>query len=206
MDYHKIKQICGDTKIVAVSKYVDENAIKALYDKGQIDFGENKVQDLVLKKQALPDNINWHFIGNLQKNKINHLINAKPCMWQSCVSYELAKEVDKRLDYKLDTLFEINVANELSKQGCDKNKAIDEYLKIKQDCKNINLIGVMSIGAMSDDELVVAKSFEDTKDIFDKLIPYGAKWCSMGMSGDFELAIKCGSNMVRLGSILFKGN
>lgn len=206
MDYYKIKQICGEVKIVAVSKYVDANAIKALYDKGQIDFGENKVQDLVLKKQALPDKINWHFIGNLQKNKINHLINAKPCMWQSCVSYELAKEVDKRLDYKLDTLFEINVANELSKQGCDKNKAIDEYLKIKQDCKNINLIGVMSIGAMSDDELVVAKSFEDTKDIFDKLIPYGAKWCSMGMSGDFELAIKCGSNMVRLGSILFKGN
>lgn len=112
--------------------------------------------------------------------------------------------MDKRLDYKLDTLLEINAANEESKSGIDVSRAIDEYLQIQNSCKNLNLCGIMSIGSHSDDEKEIIKSFEKTYQIYEKLQKYGAKICSMGMSSDFELAIKCGSNMVRLGSILFK--
>ncbi|ASM39804.1 YggS family pyridoxal phosphate-dependent enzyme [Campylobacter sp. RM12327] len=195
----------NEIKLIAVSKYVTSNEIINLYNQGQIEFGENKVQDLNKKMSELEKyDIKWHFIGSLQSNKINQLISLRPTLWQSCNSLELAKKVDKRLDYKLDTLLEINVANEDTKSGIDTNKALEEYLQIQQECKNLNMCGVMSIGANSDDLNLVRKSFEDTYKIYEKLKSNGAKICSMGMSSDFELAIKCGSNMLRLGTILFK--
>ncbi|ASM34819.1 YggS family pyridoxal phosphate enzyme [Campylobacter sputorum subsp. bubulus] len=195
----------NEIKLIAVSKYVTSNEIINLYNQGQIEFGENKVQDLNKKMSELQNyDIKWHFIGSLQSNKINQLISLRPTLWQSCNSLELAKKVDKRLDYKLDTLLEINVANEDTKSGIDTNKALEEYLQIQQECKNLNMCGVMSIGANSDDVNLVRKSFEDTYKIYEKLKSNGAKICSMGMSSDFELAIKCGSNMLRLGTILFK--
>ncbi|WP_033916392.1 YggS family pyridoxal phosphate-dependent enzyme [Campylobacter sputorum] len=195
----------NEIKLIAVSKYVTSNEIINLYNQGQIEFGENKVQDLNKKMSELEKyDIKWHFIGSLQSNKINQLISLRPTLWQSCNSLELAKKVDKRLDYKLDTLLEINVANEDTKSGIDTNKALEEYLQIQQECKNLNMCGVMSIGANSNDLNLVRKSFEDTYKIYEKLKSNGAKICSMGMSSDFELAIKCGSNMLRLGTILFK--
>ena len=115
----------------------------------------------------------------------------------------MALEVDKRLNYKLDTLLQINSAKEESKQGVDPKDAINIYKEIQSRCVNLNLIGVMSIGAHSDDIDEVKKSFEITKEIFDSLKPHGATICSMGMSGDFKLAIECGSNMIRLGTILY---
>lgn len=192
-------------RVVAASKYVDFNAIKDFYNQGLKDFGENKIQDLLIKQKQLEDcEISWHFIGNLQTNKINQMIKAKPVLWQSCNSFELALAVDKRLDYKLDTLIEINIANEDTKNGLDADKAIEIYQKIIQNCKNLNLIGVMSIGLHSNDINLIAKSFENTYKIYQDLQKFGAKICSMGMSGDYEIAIKSGSNMIRLGSILFK--
>ena len=125
-------------------------------------------------------------------------------MWQSCDGLEIALEVNKRLNYKLDTLLQINSAKEESKQGVDPSDAIEIYKDIQNRCENLNLIGVMSIGANSDDENEIKRSFEITKNIFDKLKPQGALICSMGMSGDFNLAIECGSNMVRLGTILYR--
>ena len=111
--------------------------------------------------------------------------------------------MNKRLTYPLDTLLEINAAGESSKTGLDKNRAVEEFLRIKQECKNLNLIGVMSIGAHVSEPAQIARSFEATREIFDALVPHGARICSMGMSDDFELAIKCGSNMIRLGRILY---
>lgn len=205
MDFKKILELTKDVKLVAVSKSVDYDKVIELFEQGQLDFGENRVQELARKQENLQDyELNWHFIGNLQKNKINQLLALKPTLWQSCNGIKLAKEVDKRLSYKLDTLLEINSADEESKQGLEINKAIDEFLQIKEECPNLNLCGVMSIGAHQDDEKEVIKSFEDTYKIYEKLMPHGAKICSMGMSDDFELAIKCGSNMVRLGRILFR--
>ncbi|MCW0227095.1 YggS family pyridoxal phosphate-dependent enzyme [Campylobacter lari] len=197
------KTIKQNVRLIAASKYVQDEQIQELFKQGVFEFGENQVQALALKKEKLQDlEIKWHFIGNLQSNKINLLIKQKPVLWQSCNGIKIAKAVDKRLEYKLDTLLEINTANENSKSGIEQNKAIEEYLQIQEECKNLNLVGIMCIGAM--DEGKVQESFEQTFKIYENLQKHGAKICSMGMSGDFELAIKCGSNMVRLGSILFK--
>ncbi|MCV3473923.1 YggS family pyridoxal phosphate-dependent enzyme [Campylobacter sp. CNRCH_2014_2849] len=197
------KTIKQNVRLVAASKYVQDEQIRELFKQGVIEFGENQVQALALKKEKLQDlEIKWHFIGNLQSNKINLLIKQNPLLWQSCNGLKIAKAIDKRLDYKLDTLLEINTANESSKSGIEQNKAIEEYLQIQEECKNLNLTGIMCIGSM--DEEKVQESFEQTFKIYEILQKHGAKICSMGMSGDFELAIKCGSNMVRLGGILFK--
>lgn len=203
MTYLEIKEKYKDIRIIAVSKYTTDEKIMALHNLGQIEFGENKVQDLARKKAELANTIDWHFIGNLQKNKANMLIRTKPVMWQSCISYDMAKYLDDRLDYELPTLLEINVANEDSKAGISPDIAIDEYLKIQQNCKNISLKGVMCIGAMSDELNKIIKSFELCYKIYDDLRKNGATICSMGMSSDYEIAIKSGSNMIRLGSILF---
>lgn len=197
------KTIKQNVRLVAASKYVQDEQIRELFKQGVVEFGENQVQALALKKEKLQDlEIKWHFIGNLQSNKINLLIKQNPLLWQSCNGLKIAKAVDKRLDYRLDTLLEINTANESSKSGIEQNKAIEEYLQIQEECKKLNLVGIMCIGSM--DEEKVQESFEQTFKIYENLQKHGAKICSMGMSGDFELAIKCGSNMVRLGSILFK--
>lgn len=169
------------------------------------DLNSLNSKDLNLNALNLDENpIKWHFIGTLQKNKINLLLKQKPVLWQSCNSFELASAVSQRLDYTLDTLLEINSANEDSKSGLAPEVAVDEYLKIKENCTNLRLCGVMSIGATSADERLVAKSFERTFSIFESLQKHGASICSMGMSGDFKLALKCGSNMLRLGSVIFE--
>ena len=192
-------------KIVAVSKYSDSDAVKKLYDEGQRAFGENRVQVLEEKVNNLKDlPIEWHFIGNLQKNKINKLLKLNPFMIQSINSLELAKEIDKRAKKPIRCLLEINSAKEETKSGIQPEFAIETYQQILEECPNINLQGVMTIGAHSDNEKEIIKSFELTYNIFEKLQNKGAKICSMGMSNDFELAIKCGSNMIRVGSALFK--
>lgn len=192
-------------KIVAVSKYSTSKEIASLYSIGQRAFGENKVQDLKVKAMELDElPLEWHFIGNLQKNKINNLLDIKPTLFQALDSLELAYELQKKLlarEMTLDCLMQINAAKEESKHGFMPEDAKDMYEKISQECPNINLRGVMSIGAHSEDKAVIKKSFETTHSIYKELS--GATICSMGMSGDFELAIECGSNMVRLGSVMF---
>lgn len=192
-------------KIVAVSKYSTSDEIEKLYAIGQRAFGENKVQDLKTKSAELEElPLEWHFIGNLQKNKINNLIDLNPTLFQGLDSLELADELQKKLAAKettMDCLLQINSAKEDSKHGVMPEDALEVYKRIQTECPNIHLKGVMSIGAHTDDKAIIKKSFETTHEIF-KQIP-DAKICSMGMSGDFELAIECGSNMVRLGSIMF---
>jgi pyridoxal phosphate enzyme (YggS family) len=192
-------------KIVAVSKYSTSEEIEKLYKIGQRAFGENKVQDLEKKAQELEDlPLEWHFIGNLQKNKINKLLEINPSLFQGLDSLELAHELQKRLalrEMQLDCLLQINSAKEESKHGVMPEDALEVYKTIQNECPNINLKGVMSIGAHSDDKTLIKESFLTTHKIFTQL--EDATICSMGMSGDFELAIECGSNMVRLGSIMF---
>jgi pyridoxal phosphate enzyme (YggS family) len=193
-------------QIVAVTKYTDKiEPLLKLYNEGQRAFGENRVQDMEKKVKALDEYpIEWHFIGNLQKNKINKLLSLNPFMIQSINSYELAEAIDKRAKKKINCLLEINSSGESTKHGLAPELAIDTYLKIKENLKNIDLKGVMTIGAHTDDEKEIRKSFRLTYNIFEKLRPYGAKICSMGMSGDFEIAIEEGSNMIRIGSALLK--
>ena len=193
-------------QIVAVTKYTqDIEVLKRLYNDGQRAFGENRVQDMEKKVNALENlPIEWHFIGNLQKNKINKLLKLNPFMIQSINSYELAEAINKRANKPLRCLLEINSSKEPTKHGLPPEEAIDTYLKIKENLPNINLQGVMTIGAHTDDEKEIRKSFRLTYNIFDKLKPYGAKICSMGMSSDFEIAIEEGSNMIRVGRILLE--
>lgn len=192
-------------KIVAASKYVDSTAIKSLYEIGQRAFGENKVQDLISKNEQLDDlPIEWHFIGTLQKNKINHLLSVRPHLLHSIDSVELAHALNERLErdnMRLRALVQINSAYEESKSGFLPEEISEKYSQILEECPRLDLQGVMSIGAHVDDPSVVRKSFETTRRIFETLPK--ASICSMGMSGDFELAIECGSTMIRLGSILF---
>ncbi|WP_455755691.1 YggS family pyridoxal phosphate-dependent enzyme [Sulfurimonas sp.] len=192
-------------KIVAISKYSTSDEIEKLYKIGQRAFGENKVQDLKAKSNELDElPLEWHFVGNLQKNKINNLLDIDPTLFHALDSIELAYELQKKLkakDMTLDSLLQINSAKEESKHGVMPELACVIYKQIQQECPNINLKGVMSIGAHSDDRAIVKKSFETTYDIYKQLD--GATICSMGMSGDFELAIECGSNMIRLGSVMF---
>jgi len=193
-------------QIVAVTKYTnDPEVLKRLFEDGQRAFGENRVQDMEGKVKALEElPIEWHFIGNLQKNKINKLLKLNPFMIQSINSYELAEAINKRANKPIKCLIEINSSGEPTKHGMEPEIAIDTYLKIKENLPNINLQGVMTIGAHSDDEKAIRESFRKTYKIFEQLKPYGAKICSMGMSNDFEIAIEEGSNMIRIGRALIE--
>ncbi len=195
-------------KLVTVGKYTDIENIETLYSLGQRAFGENQVQQLEERSSLLEElPLEWHFIGTLQKNKINKLIDIRPFLMQSVDSLELALALDERLKHKESTmncLIQINSAEEKSKSGVSPEKAIDIYQEITERCHNINLNGVMSIGAHTDDQKIIQTSFETTHKLYEKLEKENASICSMGMSGDYELAISCGSNLIRVGSALFK--
>ncbi|XPV69739.1 MAG: YggS family pyridoxal phosphate-dependent enzyme [Halarcobacter sp.] len=195
-------------KIIGISKYSQSEDISMLYKVGQRAFGENKVQDLKQKSEDLEElPLEWHFVGRLQKNKINNLIDLNPTLMHSLDSLDLAQELNKKLEAKKKTmscLLQINSAKEDTKAGVMPQDAIDIYKEILNTCPNIKLKGVMSIGAHVEDNEIIKNSFKTTKEIYDQVVPFGAKYCSMGMSNDFELAITCGSNMIRVGSILFK--
>lgn len=195
-------------QLVGVGKYTEIENIATLYELGQRAFGENQVQQLSERMEAMEElPLQWHMIGTLQKNKINKLIDLRPFLLHSLESIELALELNKKLaakEQKMNALLQINAANEESKSGVSVDEAFDIYQQIKESCPNINLKGVMTIGAHSEDTKLIQKSFEATHDVYEKVQKKGATVCSMGMSNDYELAIKCGSNLVRVGSALFK--
>jgi len=195
-------------KIIAVSKYVDTDAIRALYENGQRAFGENLVQDLKAKSEALSElPLEWHYLGRIQTNKINALLDIRPALIHSCDSIEHARAIDQRAaakGVKPHILLQINSAKEESKAGVMPEVTEELYLQIMEECPHLELKGVMTIGAHTENEALIRRSFETTYEIFEKLQSKGAKYCSMGMSDDFELAIRCGSNMLRLGRILFQ--
>jgi len=195
-------------KLVTVAKYTELENISTLYDLGQRAFGENQVQQLKERMDALEElPLEWHMIGSLQKNKINNLIDLRPTLMQSLDSLSLAEELNKKLaakETKMNCLLQINAAAAENKSGFSSQEAYDMYQTIKEKCPNINLKGVMTIGAHSEDTKLIQQSFETTHSIYEKLASDGATYCSMGMSSDYTLAIKCGSNLIRVGSALFK--
>ena len=197
---HKIVQL------VAISKYSTPEDIKKLYESGQRAFGENKVQDLKTKQEELEElPIAWHFVGSLQKNKINNLIDLNPVLMHSLDSLDLAEDLDKKLkakNKKMNCLLQVNSACEDTKSGVNPENALEIYNEIKEKYSNIKLKGIMSIGAHSENKDEITQSFKTTKNIFDNC--EDATICSMGMSSDFEMAILEGSSMIRVGSALFK--
>jgi len=153
-------------KLVAVGKYTEVENIATLYTLGQRAFGENQVQQLRERMKALEElPLEWHMIGKLQKNKINNLIDLRPALMQSLDSIELAEEMNKKLEAKESTmncLLQINAAREETKAGVSPEAAKDAYMEIKERFQQINLKGIMTIGAHTDDTKMIQESFETT--------------------------------------------
>ncbi|MET0635058.1 MAG: YggS family pyridoxal phosphate-dependent enzyme [Chitinophagaceae bacterium] len=194
--------------LVAVSKIQPLEKIRELYAIGHRDFGENYVQELVDKAAQLPDDIRWHFIGHLQSNKVRQVIPFSYLI-QGVDSFRLLKEIDKqagKAGRKTDCLLQVFISGEETKFGLDSQELqtilLGEELKTLQ---HINIRGLMGMASFSDDKEKVEKEFRFLKSLFDTYRDKftGAPILSMGMSDDYQLAIANGSNMVRIGSLLF---
>lgn len=201
-----------NAKLIAVSKTKPNEDILAFYEAGHRAFGENRVQELVDKHESLPKDIEWHMIGHLQRNKVKYIIEFVHLI-HGIDSPRLLKEVNKRaksVDRVVDVLLQFHIAEEESKFGFDWAE-VEEFMNSEshQQMENIRIVGVMGMATFTDDETQVRREFQLLKNFFDQLkINYFTKdeyfkTISMGMSGDFKIAIEEGSNMVRVGSLLF---
>jgi PLP dependent protein len=207
-----IAELNGKATLVAVSKTKPAEDIQAFYNEGQLDFGENYVQELVDKESLLPKDIRWHFIGHLQSNKIKYIA---PFVYliHGVDSEGLLKEINKQAKKNnrvIDCLLQIHIATEETKFGLDE-KELGELLQKLQttgDLQNIRVVGLMGMASFSTDQELVRNEFKILKSLFDKYAQYQMsniqlQTLSMGMSGDYKIAIEEGSNMVRIGSLLF---
>ena len=197
--------------LVAVSKTKSIEEILDLYNLGQRDFGENYVQELKEKYEQLPKDIRWHFIGHLQSNKVK-LIAPFVFLIHSADSLKLLKEINKEAkknDRVIDCLLQVYIAKEETRFGLNEEelKAIIEVdLKTKELFKNTCIKGLMGMASFTDDEEIVRNEFKILKSTFDKYsstFNFQLSIISMGMSADYKMAIEEGSNMVRIGSLLF---
>jgi pyridoxal phosphate enzyme (YggS family) len=194
----------NDVTLVAVSKTKPEEDILEAYNNGVLDFGENYVQELLAKHEALPKDIRWHFIGHLQSNKVKYIIPFVHLI-HGIDSEKLLAEIDKqaaKAGQRVSCLLQVHIAEEETKFGFDEKelRAI-----IPAAYKNVNIAGLMGMASFSDDQNKVRNEFKKLKMLFDQLktIYPAFTILSMGMSSDYKLAIDEGSNMVRIGSLLF---
>ena len=190
-----------DAKLIAVSKTRTIEEILEAYNVGIRDFGENHVQELVKKRELLPKDIRWHMIGHLQTNKVKDLLKDSIYLIHSVDSIKLAKEINKRSSIKQDILLEVNIGEEESKYGF--KPSFDELKKVLDEIKeleNINVVGLMCVAPNTDNPIDNKKYFDKLRLLNDKL---GLKVLSMGMSNDYDVAIKCGSTYIRVGTKIF---
>jgi pyridoxal phosphate enzyme (YggS family) len=203
-----INELNGKATLVAVSKTKPVEDIQALYDLGHRDFGENYVQELVDKEAQLPKDIRWHFIGHLQSNKVKyiapfiHLIHGVD-------SFKLFDEINKqagKINKVVDCLLQVHIAMEETKFGFSGDEVglnintINQYKQLNK-YANANITGLMGMASFSDDMNLVRTEFRNLKKIYDKYAQLSI--LSMGMSADYAIALEEGSNMVRIGSLLF---
>lgn len=192
--------------LVAVSKTKSAEEILKLYQWGQKDFGENYVQELLEKHDHLPADIRWHFIGHLQRNKVKYIAPFVSLI-QSVDSEKLLREIDKEAKKNsrtIDVLLQVHIADEETKFGLDQNELIALMKNLNQ-YPNANVKGLMGMATNSEDEQKVAMEFSALHELFlnCKSISANTEVLSMGMSADYKIAIGNGSNMVRIGSLLF---
>ena len=200
--------IDNPVKLVAVSKTKSNDQIMEAYKAGQKIFGENKVQELVSKYNSLPKDIEWHMVGHLQKNKVKYIANFIKLI-HSVDNFKLLKEINrqaKKNNVTIDCLLQIKIASEETKFGLsiDQVRPILESEEFKS-LKNISIIGLMGMASFTNNEAILKNEFSYLNDFYDSLrITYpNITVLSMGMSYDYKLAIKYGSNMVRIGSLIF---
>lgn len=202
----------NNVTLVAVSKTKPVKDILELYDLGQRDFGENYVQEMVKKYEQLPKDIRWHFIGHLQSNKVKYIAPFVSLI-HSVDSEKLLKEINKEANKNsriVDCLLQVYIAKEDTKFGLDDEELHELVSRISNivSLKNISVKGLMGMASFTDNNHVIKKEFQHLKSLFEKYETINHKpstftILSMGMSADYKTAIEEGSNMVRIGSLLF---
>jgi len=202
------KTIPDKVALVAVSKTKPNSAILEAYEGGQRIFGENKVQEMVQKLEELPKDIEWHMIGHLQRNKVKYMAEFVSLV-HGVDSFRLLKEINKqglKHNRVIDCLLQMHIAEEDTKFGLDENEL--HRITTSEEFKNlhnIKIVGLMGMATFTDNKTQVRKEFGQLKNIFDRLknTLSTISILSMGMSGDYHIAIEEGSNMVRIGSSIF---
>ena len=199
--------------LVAVSKTKPISDLMEAYDAGQRIFGENKIQEMAEKWEAMPKDIEWHMIGHVQTNKVKFMAPFVSLI-HGVDSMKLLEEINKQAKKNnriIDCLLQIYIAEEETKFGLDE-KELNEILVSEafKEMKNIRIVGLMGMATFTDNQEQIKKEFTYLKSIFDKtnqLLTSNSQLLtlSMGMSGDYQLAIECGSTMVRIGSSIFGG-
>jgi PLP dependent protein len=212
--YNNLKKELGDKVIlVAVSKTKSVEAIKELYNLGHRDFGENYVQELIQKQLLLPNDIRWHFIGHLQRNKVKYLVPFI-YMIHGIDSYKLLEEVERvaaKNNKTINCLLQVHIAEEETKFGFDERElmALVETIPTNKNLHrldHVNIRGLMGMASFTENFPQVEKEFKFLKTMFDDaktVLGESFDTLSMGMSADYKLALKEGSNMVRIGSLIF---
>ena len=201
-------KIPQSVSLVAVSKTKPIADLLEAYDAGQRIFGENKIQEMVDKYQDMPKDIKWHMIGHLQRNKVKYMASFVDLI-HSVDSLKLLKEIQKQAlkhDRVIDCLLQIKIAKEDSKFGLslDEAEALLES-KNSSELENVNIKGLMGMATFTNDQAQVRAEFQFLKSVYDRLKMKHPELeiLSMGMSGDYPVAIDCGSNMIRVGSSIF---
>ena len=201
---HLYRNISNDIVVVAVSKTKPNEDILEAYNSGHKSFGENKVQELIEKHNALPKDIEWHFIGHLQRNKVKNIIKFIHLI-HSVDSYKLLNEINKRAENEnrvVDCLIQVKIATEENKYGFH-FKEIDDVINFSKNLDHINVKGFMGMSTLTNDNNIINNEFSKLQNIFNNYKSKRLNILSMGMSNDYNLAIENGSNMIRLGSIIF---
>ena len=199
-------EIKDKADLVAVSKTRSIQEIQEAYNSGQLKFGENRVQEIVDKQSKLPNNIEWHMIGHLQKNKVKYIAKFINLI-HSVDRISLAKEIDKHAkkeNRKIDCLIQLKISKEESKFGLQIEDFKNFYESL-QNYKNLNFIGLMGMASFTDDNELIDKEFKKIKTIYDDMVLIDSRFkvLSIGMSDDYNIAIENGSNMIRVGSKIF---
>ena len=192
--------------LVAVSKTKSNEEIMEAYQAGQRVFGENKIQDMVAKQEALPKDIQWHMIGHVQTNKVKYMAPFVDLI-HGIDSLKLLKEVNKQAlknERRIDSLLQLHIGEEESKFGLSESEA-EEALALAAEWKHVKVIGLMGMATFTKDKAQISAEFRGLKNFFDRQQAQRPelKILSMGMSGDYLLAIAEGSNMIRVGSKIF---
>lgn len=193
-----------DVTLVAVSKTKPKEALIEAYEAGQLDFGENKVQEMCVKAEALPKDIRWHMIGHLQRNKVKYIAPFIGLI-HSVDSLRLLTEINKQAAKNnriIDCLLQIHIADETTKFGMEYDEAEDMIFNESFD--HIRIRGLMGMASFTENQNQIRAEFEGLHIFYHKhQLTQNWDTLSMGMSGDYALAIECGSNMIRVGSRIF---
>ena len=203
-----LESINQDIELVAVSKTKSNKEILEAYDAGQKIFGENKVQEMTKKHEDLPKDIKWHMVGHVQSNKIKYMAPYVDLVHgiDSLKSVKILNKEAKKNNRVIKCLLQLKISDEFSKFGLSKEKIESILNSINTlGLKNINIAGIMTIGSFTNNINTVIEEFEKTKKIFVdlKMTFPNLKILSMGMSNDYKIAIQYGSNMIRVGSLIF---